>query len=123
MVGDPRLGRTVVYIGDIHPLNSTVEVTCGAGLLVHNATFTDEEAEQTKQAVRSTAREAACVTHGADMRRLALMHISTRCAANLGLLLEQAREVYDGETSVAEDGQKLEVPYADNDGDGAETGE
>ncbi|ADE02929.2 ribonuclease Z [Haloferax volcanii DS2] len=123
VVGDPRPGRTVVYTGDTRPLNSTVEVACDADLLVHDATFTDEEAERAKQTAHSTAREAARVARDADVRRFALTHISARYAADPSPLLEQAREVYDGEAFVAEDGQKLEVPYADSDGGGAETGE
>ncbi|KAB1192747.1 ribonuclease Z [Haloferax sp. MBLA0076] len=114
VVGDPRPGRKVVYTGDTRPLDTTVEVAEDADLLVHDATFTDEESDRAKSTAHSTAREAARVARDANVRRFALTHISARYAANPNPLLEQAREVYHGDVFVAEDGQKVDVPFPDS---------
>src|SRR6478672_8898004 len=44
LVGEKRPGRTVVITGDTRPCSTTVEASRGADLLVHEATFGEEEA-------------------------------------------------------------------------------
>src|ERR1041385_6894876 len=46
LVGPPRAGRTVVITGDTRPCAATIEAAHGADLLVHEATFSTEEAER-----------------------------------------------------------------------------
>src|SRR5215213_9956373 len=46
LVGAKRPGRKIVISGDTRPSDTTVEVAAGADLLVHEATFGDEEAER-----------------------------------------------------------------------------
>jgi ribonuclease Z len=43
LVGPPRPGRTVVIVGDSRPCPATIDHARGADLLVHEATFGDEE--------------------------------------------------------------------------------
>ncbi|WP_396613274.1 ribonuclease Z [Haloferax sp. S1W] len=117
VVGNPRPGRKLVYTGDTRPLDRTIEVAQEADLLVHDATFTDEESERATKTAHSTAREAARVARDANVRRFALTHISARYAADPRPLLEQAKEVFDGDVFVAEDGQKIDIPYPDSDAD------
>src|SRR5882724_6795914 len=44
LVGPPRPGRTVVYSGDTRPHLAVLEAARGADLLIHEATFGEEEA-------------------------------------------------------------------------------
>ncbi|WP_254542971.1 ribonuclease Z [Halomarina pelagica] len=111
VVGAPRPGRHLVYTGDTRPVEATVEAAANADLLIHDATFADDHAERAPQTGHSTAREAALVAARAGAKRLALTHVSTRYGGYSTPLLEDAREVFDGEVFVAEDGQELDVPY------------
>src|SRR6185503_15468477 len=67
LVGPPRPGRTVVITGDTRPSASVVDAAQGADLLVHEATFGDEEKDRAKETGHSTAREAAQVALAANV--------------------------------------------------------
>src|SRR5437879_2045999 len=78
LVGDKRPGRTLVITGDTRPCAATIEASRNADLLIHEATFGDEEAERAIETGHSTAREAAQVAREAGVRRLVLTHFSAR---------------------------------------------
>ena len=65
VLGPPRAGRRVVITGDTEPCEATIEAATGAELLVHEATFLDEERERARETRHSTAREAADVAAAA----------------------------------------------------------
>lgn len=111
-VGPPRPGRTVVITGDTRPCASVVDAAQGADLLIHEATFGEEEKDRAKETFHSTAREAAQVALAAKARRLVLNHVSARYSVNADELVREAREVF-AETMVARDGTVVEVPFAD----------
>ena len=110
VVGPPRPGRRGVYTGDTRPAPSTVRVAQGADLLIHEATFSAEEAQRARETFHSTARDAAILAREAKVQRLVLTHISARYADNPGPLLEEARAVFPG-SAVARDGMILELGY------------
>lgn len=112
LVGPTRAGRTVVYTGDTRPSAQTVEMARDADLLIHEATFGDEEAERAAETGHSTAREAAQVAARAGVRRLVLTHVSARYSRDTSELESQAREVHRA-TVVARDGLELDVPFRD----------
>jgi ribonuclease Z len=112
VVGPPRPGRMVVYTGDTRPSRQTIESTAGADLLIHEATFSQEEAERAVQTRHSTAREAANVAREAGVRKLALTHFSPRYADDPRSLEREARSVFP-ETVAAFDGLTIEIPYRD----------
>lgn len=114
VVGPPRPGRLVVYTGDTRPASSTVEAAKGADLLIHEATFAEEEAQRARETYHSTARGAALLAREARVQRLILTHVSARYAENPSLLLEEARAAFP-ETSVAQDGMSLELGYSQED--------
>jgi ribonuclease Z len=114
VVGTPRPGRRVVYTGDTRPVKATIEHARGADLLVHEATFADEEAARARETGHSTAREAAEVARKAGVRRLVLTHISPRYGLDPAVLEREARKVH-GEVEVARDGLEIEIPYAADD--------
>src|SRR5207302_4832610 len=60
-VGEARPGRLVVFTGDTRPCAATVDAAQGADLLVHEATFGEEERERARDTGHSTAKEAAQV--------------------------------------------------------------
>ena len=77
-------------------------------MLVHEATFAEEEAERASQTLHSTARQAAELAREADVRLLALTHVSSRYAG--GELRDEARAVFAA-TEAARDFDTIEVPF------------
>ncbi|HEY6947858.1 MAG TPA: ribonuclease Z, partial [Gemmatimonadales bacterium] len=112
LVGQPRRGRTVVYTGDTRPSPSVVEAARGADLLIHDATFGEEERARAVETGHSTAAQAAEVAREAGARRLVLTHISPRYTRDAPELLAEAKAVFP-ESVVARDGLTLEVPFAE----------
>ena len=112
LVGPTRIGRRVVITGDTRPCEATVEASAGADLMVHEATFGDEEAARALETGHSTAREAATVASRAGARRLVLTHFSARYSRDPSDLEREAREVFAA-TSCARDGAEFDVPFAD----------
>ena len=115
LVGPPRAGRRVVYGGDTKPCRGTVEAARGADLLVHEATFGEDELDRARETAHSTARQAAEVARDAGVKRLLLTHISARYTREAPELLAEARAVF-AETEVGRDGMTVEVAFADGEG-------
>jgi ribonuclease Z len=110
LVGPTRPGRKVVITGDTRPTGAVREAARGADLLVHDATFGDDEQPRAIQTGHSTAREAAELAREAGVRRLALTHISARYTREAPELLTEARQAFP-DTLVARDGLVVEVPF------------
>lgn len=115
LVGPSRPGRLLVYSGDTRPCESVVEAADGADLLVHEATFGEEEKHRAQETDHSTAVEAAHVALAARAKRLALTHLSARYSAVWDVLLREARSVFP-ETVVARDGMTIDVSFAEKTG-------
>jgi len=115
LVGPSRPGRLVVFSGDTSGCENVVNAAEGADLLVHEATFGEEEKDRAKDTSHSTAVEAAQVALAARAKRLVLTHVSARYSANSKALLEEARSVF-ANTIVAKDGMEIEVPFPDEAG-------
>ncbi|HEY8814708.1 MAG TPA: MBL fold metallo-hydrolase, partial [Candidatus Dormibacteraeota bacterium] len=108
VVGEPRPGRTIVITGDTAPCRATVEAAQGADLLIHDASFAEEEAQRAADTGHSTVGQAAAVAREAEVKLLALVHISSRY--HVGKVLEEAKEVF--EPAVApRDFDLIELPF------------
>jgi ribonuclease Z len=112
LVGERRPGRKVVLTGDTKPCESVVDAAEEADLLIHEATFGEDEEDRADETNHSTAKGAGQVALAARVRRLVLSHVSARYSRDFGPLMEQAQEVFP-ETVVAKDGMTLEVPFPD----------
>ncbi len=110
VVGPPRPGRRFTYTGDTRPVEATVEAAADADLLVHDATFADDRTDRAAKTGHATAREAGRIARRAGVERLALTHISSRYAGRVGRLEDEAREEFDGEVFVPDDGTTVELP-------------
>ena len=107
-MGEARPGRTVVITGDTAPCQATVEAARGAELLVHDASFAEEEAQRAADTGHSTVGQAAAVAREAEVKMLALVHISSRY--HVGKVLEEAREVFEP-TVAPRDFDLVEIPF------------
>ena len=114
IVGESRAGRRIVFTGDSRPSEETIRIAEGADLLVHEATFADEEQQRAIDTGHSTSREAAGVAAKAGVKQLALTHLSARYSVNTSDLLQQAKEVFPN-CIVARDGLEIDVPFATDD--------
>jgi ribonuclease Z len=110
LVGPARPGRKVTYSGDSAPTDAMLHLAVGADLLIHEATFGEDERERARETMHSTAREAATVAMEAGVHRLALTHISARYTREAPELLAEAKAVFDA-TIIARDGLMIDVPY------------
>jgi ribonuclease Z len=110
VLGEPRPGRKVVLTGDTAPSPLVIEAAHGADLLVHEASFLAEEGERARETMHSTAAEAAEVARLAQVRLLALTHVSPRYFGPE--LADEARTVFP-EVVVPRDFDLIEVPFAE----------
>ena len=108
VLGDARPGRRLAISGDTAPCMATVEAARGAQLLVHDASFAEEEAQRAAETGHSTAGQAAALAREADAGLLALVHISSRY--HVKAVLEEARGEFEG-VFAPRDFDQVEIPY------------
>jgi ribonuclease Z len=106
LVGGARRGRRIVLTGDSRPCANTIAHSRDADVLIHEATFAEEEAARALETGHSTAREAAEVARDAGARRLVLTHISARYSRDARELEAEARRVF-ANTIIAKDGTEV----------------
>ena len=107
VMGPPRPGRKVVLSGDTGPSPQLTVAAHEADLLVHEATFTEEERDRAVETAHATAAQAAEAARDAGVRMLALTHMSTRYGG--GELRDEARAIFPN-TVVPRDFDSIELP-------------
>ncbi len=108
IVGPARAGRRIVLSGDTRPCDAILEASIDADLLVHEATFLDEDVARARETRHSTAREAAELAAEARVELLCLTHVSTRYPASA--IKAEARAVRDA-VEVPRDFDLVAIPY------------
>jgi ribonuclease Z len=108
VMGEARPGRIVAITGDTAPCHSTVSAAADADLLVHDASFAEEEAQRAAETGHSTVGQAASVAREAHVKMLALVHISSRY--HVGTVLDEAHEVFEP-TVAPRDFDTIEIPF------------
>jgi ribonuclease Z len=108
VMGEERRGRKVVLTGDTAPSDMTRLVAWEADVLVHEATFMEEDAERAGETRHSTAAQAAEVAAAAGVELLALTHISPRYSG--GQVRDEARERFPN-VVVPRDFDRIEIPF------------
>jgi ribonuclease Z len=108
VMGSVREGRKIVLSGDTAPCEALAVAAHQADVLVHEATFSQEERDRAAETSHSTARQAAELARDAEVRLLVLTHVSSRYAG--GELRDEARAVFAA-TEAARDFDTIEVPF------------
>jgi ribonuclease Z len=108
VMGKSRPGRTIALTGDTAPCHSTVQAAADAELLIHDASFSEEEVQRAADTGHSTVGQAASVAREAHVKMLALVHISSRY--HVGTVLDEAREVFEP-SFAPRDFDLIEIPF------------
>jgi ribonuclease Z len=108
VMGETRPGRKIVVTGDTEPCELALVAAHEAELLVHEASFADDEAQRAHETKHSTARQAAKLAAEAQVRMLALVHISSRY--HIGAVLDEAREEFQ-DALAPRDFDVVEIPF------------
>ncbi len=107
IVGPRRKGRRIAYCTDTRPCNNAVELARGADVLIHEATYGNDQAQEAVERGHATAEEAARIAADAVVGRLILTHISPRYEDPTALIVE-ARKLFP-RTEVAADFMEVVV--------------
>jgi len=110
VLGPPRPGRRILITGDTAPTETVRVLAEGADVLVHEATFSEEERDRAEETLHSTAQQAAEIARDAGVRLLALTHLSPRYFGPE--LVREARDVFPA-TVAPRDFDVVEVPFAE----------
>jgi ribonuclease Z len=108
VMGETRRGRKLVVSGDTAPCEMTRVAAHEAQLLVHDASFADEEVERAAETGHSTGRQAAELAAEAGVELLALVHVSSRY--DIRAVLGEAQEAFEP-TIAPRDFDLVEVPF------------
>lgn len=107
VLGPERPGKSVAYCLDTRPCAMSIELARGVDLLIHEATYTEEFAQEAREYGHSTAAQAARTARDAGAQRLLITHFSTRFP-DPGPLLAEACAIFPN-TVLAEDLVEIEV--------------
>ncbi len=113
VMGEARPGRKIVYTGDTRPLQDQTDTAAmirDADLLIHDATFDDQEVARARDVLHSTSGEAGEAATALGARMLALVHISSRYASTANHIRD-AKRYYEGDVILPADLTVLEIPY------------
>ncbi|MDD1673771.1 MAG: ribonuclease Z [Methanomicrobiales archaeon] len=113
VMGPPRLGRRIVYTGDTRPVHWEWEARASdADLLIHDATFDDQERERAQEVYHSTAGESGEAAQYLRARSLALVHLSSRYTTS-STHIRDAKMYYSGSVTVPSDLVMQDIPFRD----------
>jgi ribonuclease Z len=108
VMGERRNGRKIIFSGDTAPCQAVEAHAHDADVLVHEATFLEDERERARETAHSTARQAAEIARDAGVRLLALTHLSTRYFPRD--VRDEARATFPA-TIVPRDFDAIAVPF------------
>lgn len=113
LCGEIQIGRKFVYCTDTIYAESAVELAHDADVLVHEATFSHQDAEMAYQRLHSTSTMAAQTALGAGVKQLIMTHFSPRYAPGNSIvlddLLKEAQAIFPN-TLMAQDFFTYEIP-------------
>ncbi|AYY79685.1 MULTISPECIES: ribonuclease Z [Proteus] len=102
-IGPEIKGRCIAIFGDTQPTPNALNLANNADVIVHEATFKHEMAEQANSRGHSTTVQAATLAKNANVKKLILTHISSRyLPEDYVELLKESQHVFS-HTEIASD--------------------
>tara|TARA_Y100000310_G_scaffold327179_1_gene393138 strand:- start:113 stop:1009 length:897 start_codon:yes stop_codon:yes gene_type:complete len=100
-------GKKISIIMDTRPCGNFVKLAQDADLLISEATYLEEHKDKAEEYLHLTAKEAGMLANQANVKRLVLLHFSSRYK-EVGLIRDEAQEVFK-DVVCAEDLMKFKV--------------
>ena len=107
-VSQPRPGQKLAVVMDTRPCATAVQLAQGVDVLISEATFTREHAQEAHDYAHMTAEQAAQLAVQAQARQLVLTHFSQRYPSTAGHVAEAA--AIFPQVVAAEDFARVPVP-------------
>ena len=107
VLGPPREGKKVTYSGDTRPCEKLIELARNSDVLIHEATYEYADLDKAIEHCHSTSKEAAEIAKKANVKLLALTHISPRYMTDINIKNE-AREIFEN-TVVVSDFTEIDI--------------
>lgn len=94
VLGDAREGHKITYSGDTTACEELIDFARNSDILIHEATYKNEDKDKAEQNFHSTAEDAAKIAKNSNSKKLILTHISTRYR-EVDDLLKEASDVFE----------------------------
>ncbi|HET7615819.1 MAG TPA: MBL fold metallo-hydrolase, partial [Bacillales bacterium] len=107
-IGPTKPGQKVTILGDTRPCEAAVDLAEGVDVLVHEATFMEEDRQKAHRYFHSTTVDAAKKARTAEAAALILTHISSRYQGEEANFLKEARSIFPN-TFLAKDFWSFDV--------------
>ena len=107
VLGPTRKGFKITYTGDTAPCEEIIEFAKDSDILIHEATYIEEDKDKAKEHFHSTSSDAARIAKLSNSKKLRLTHISTRYKKT-DELLKEAKDIFEN-TQLANDLMKIEL--------------
>ncbi len=104
-----RNGKSVCYTGDTRFYRPLANFASKCDILIHDATFLDEQKKIASLTNHSTASQAGKIAKMADVKTLILTHILPHNTQYEEKYIKQASKEFDGEIIVARDLQTIKI--------------
>jgi ribonuclease Z len=110
-LGEKRQGRIVTILGDTRQTPNASELAQNSDLLVHESTFKQDEEQMARAYFHSTTKQAAEVAKAANVKQLALTHISARYLGKEAAELEKEAQAVFPNTKLVKDFDSIVIPF------------
>lgn len=116
-ISTPKKGRIITILGDTRMCSNALILAESADYLVHEATFSAEEAEMASAYYHSTTVQAAETALKAGAKHLILTHISSRYTQEDAERLKEESKAIFANTIMGEDLMAIKVPLYSEESD------
>ncbi|HET7521969.1 MAG TPA: ribonuclease Z [Bacillales bacterium] len=93
-IGPPKKGKKLAILGDTRPSKAAYTLAESVDVLIHEATFMNDDAERAHRYFHSTTVDAAKIARSAGAAALIVSHISSRYKGEEKQFLQEARSVF-----------------------------
>ena len=101
--------KSVCYSSDTAPFHRIISLAKGCDLLIHDCSFLNWKSELAHKYYHSTPRDAAKIANKANVKKLAIFHISDENNDSLEQYKQEAEEFFNGEVVLANDMEIIEL--------------